>query len=363
MTGKLLDRTPDKNDSSHKNNEHDMSQAIDGCDGIGHGTVLGNGDGTDNGKKKNKYIDNRDFICVPFNMLSSERGKDKRTEGKDWLHPDVEKERQWIRDNILGQDNADIMKNADAMEKLRELGSDLNINGFALNWYYEDGTINKDLEEANYFMKRVVDRLSITSAGTDPSKIGMYLTSTKFEPDLYGECAQHFMKRLQLDPCKQDLFVLRNVVMSPFPTQQNFIDEIMQSFEKVVKDEVKNCRKRNNNGAHIAKFLIQGSDELFLVLQTSFHTATLRQQLIVAAELDEGLREYYNSLKDHPERTVLLESATEIDLHGKIDDPADSGFDVKMYTKKDPYVLLSFNYAIHTDLIEPTLSAQEELRS
>ena len=56
------------------------------------------------------------------------------------------------------------MHNPEIMVYLRELGSDLNVNAVALNWYREDGSINDEIEEANYLMKRVVDQLSITKA-------------------------------------------------------------------------------------------------------------------------------------------------------------------------------------------------------
>lgn len=279
------------------------------------------------------------FICVPFNMLPSERGLD----GKAFLKcPQVEDEREWIRKNILGKENKEIMHDPEIMDKLRALGSDLNINGFALNWYDEDGNLNTDLEEANYLMKRVVDRLSITSANTDPSKIPVFLTSTKFEPGLYGECAKKFMDRLGLDRSEEDLFVLRNVVMSPWPTQHDFIGMLMKEFENVVNAEVDVCRGRNLRNLYVAKFLMQGTDEVFLVLQTSFHYATLRQQVIVTATLDDKLMDKYVSLKkENPENAIMLESKYPLDLRKELenlDKTKPFEFEAYICNKKDEYV-------------------------
>ncbi|OJJ31330.1 hypothetical protein ASPWEDRAFT_747212 [Aspergillus wentii DTO 134E9] len=314
-----------------------LSNKTIGLDPHGYGMLLGEAAFTSartvvHGVEQETPIYNKDFICVPFNRLRCEKD-----DGKPFSSPEFEEERNWIREHILGKENGEIMKNNDAMERLRELGSDLNINAFALNWYYEDGTLNTDLEEANYLMKRVVDRLSIISADTDPSQIPLYLTSTKFEPKLYGKCAQNFMSRLGVKPCKQDLFVLRNVVMSPFPTQQNFIGELMECFEEVVRDEVKNCRKRNSKDAHDAKFIIRGTKQVYLDLQTSFHTATLRQQLIVAADLLGNLKAHYDSLvDDKPEETMILEAAEKIDLKAMIGDLSTAQFKVKVYSKENP---------------------------
>lgn len=241
-------------------------------------------------------MDNDFFTCVPFNMLPAEEGGIKAFDSAE-----VNKQKQWIRQNILKKTNRQIMQSPEAMDMIRRLGSDSNINAFAINWKYEDGTVNADLDEANYFMKRVTDRLSITSANTDPTHIPLYLTSTRFEPDDYGKCASKFMERLGIDACNQGLFVLRNVVMSPFPTQMDFLSKLMGKFEEVVREEVLVSRDRNTS-VHNLRFLIQGprtmtvESEAFLVFQTSFHSACRRQQLILAGKLNKPLIDFYNQI-------------------------------------------------------------------
>lgn len=281
---------------------------------------------TKEGVKKN-------FIIVPFNKLSSEKGPEDFLNSKA-----VEDERELIRNKILRKENKDLIKDPEAMAKLRTLGSDLNINCFTLNWYDEYGNINKDIEEANYLMKRVVDRLSITDANTDPSNIPVYLTSTKFEQELYGDCAKNYMKRMGLKESEEDLFVIRNVVMSPFPTQNYFIGHLMDALEDVIEDEVRVTRKRNQRGNHVAKFVMQGTDNIFLVLQTSFHCANLRQQLIVSGELDEDFKKSYVDFKEkNAEKTLVLESTHPIDLHDKIDQLPNQPleFKAKIWKKED----------------------------
>lgn len=277
---------------------------------------------------------NRDFIFVPFNKLASETD-----DPKSFLDSqEVEHEREWIRNNIIGKDNSQIIKSKDAMDKLRQLGSDLNINAFTLNWRDEQGNLNKDLEEANYLMKKVVNRLSITSANTDPTKIDMFLTSTRFEPEDYGDCALHFMERMGIDKCKQGLFVLRNVVMSPFPTEMNFIDGLMAGLQDVIREEVQICRERNRRGKRNVQFLVQGTPsepttDVFVVLQTSFHSATLRQQLIFSATLDEPQTAFYKSLFESSEESrIILESVEPLDIE-TVDDTIRETGPVSVQTK------------------------------
>lgn len=176
------------------------------------------------------------FICVPLNMLPSELKEGSTKEM-------VEEEKQRIREQILNKSNAQIVQedaerpeDEKAMQLLRALGSDLNINAIAFNWR---GTLNDDMEEANYLMHRVVERLSVDQPEDDPTKIPIVLTSTEFSDELYGECKEKYAERLGLRPCTLDLMVVRNVVMSPFPTDRNFLSELAGTLKCVVEEEVK----------------------------------------------------------------------------------------------------------------------------
>ncbi|KAB8217597.1 pyridoxal-dependent decarboxylase domain protein [Aspergillus novoparasiticus] len=250
-----------------------------------------------------KVHPHRRYIVIPFNPLAVEK-----EEGVDSLSKRAEERRREIHDTVLNKDNAQVCQNK-TLKWLRDIGSDLNINAFAINWYREDGHLNTDLEEANYLMRRVVNRLSITTSRGDPSKVPLFLTSTQFEPALYGQCAQNFMRRLGLKPCAQDLWVLRNVVMSPFPTEQDFIRKIMEELEKVIFEEVEWCRKRNSLDHKELEFLLRGTDDIFLDFQTSFHRATQRQQIILAAELGPAEKAKYIRLKkEYPTHDIAFRS-------------------------------------------------------
>lgn len=149
------------------------------------------------------------FVVLTLNELPSELAADSTLEK-------VEAERQKIRDRVLQKTNEEIVsedegrpKDDKALALLRALGSDLNINAFSTNWRYEDGTLNTEVEEANYFNQRVIQRLSMDSPEDEPTKIPFYLTSTTFLLHEYGECAQHFKKRLGLYQDDEDLVVMR----------------------------------------------------------------------------------------------------------------------------------------------------------
>ncbi|KAL8834411.1 MAG: hypothetical protein Q9176_007498 [Flavoplaca citrina] len=264
------------------------------------------------------------FICVPLNLLPSERKamQDPNTTSESYAQA-VDQEKQLIRDRVLNKSNQEIIdEDADrpteekAMVLLRALGSDLNINAFALNFRYSDGTVNDDVEEANYLNRRVVEVLSVDSPEDDPTKIPFFLTSTEFEHELYGDCAKHFKKRLGLAEDEVSLFVLRNVLMTPFPTEGNFIDKMVNIFQEVVEKEVEVCRKRNETMENHHSFILQdGSDKIYLINRSMFYLASRRRQLIASANLDEkSLNTYRDAKKNNPKESYFLSTAQKEDI-------------------------------------------------
>ncbi|KAH8435161.1 uncharacterized protein LDX57_012790 [Aspergillus melleus] len=240
------------------------------------------------------------FICVPLNRLPAEISGG-----------DVEAQKKFIRDEILCKSNAEIIA-SDAekhtMTLLRALGSDLNINAFAINWRYPDGTINDDIEEANYLMQRVLKRLSISTPNDKPTDIDFYLTSTEFKHEEYGTCAENFMDRLGIDVCKQNLMVLRNVVMSAFPTENDFMRKLIKRFRIIVEEEVEVCRQRNAVGPTEHSFIMQGADEMFLVYQPCFQETKHRRQLILRARLGTEDLNKYLKVKGSSDAVILRSS-------------------------------------------------------
>ncbi|KAF5492470.1 putative L-tyrosine/L-aspartate decarboxylase [Colletotrichum siamense] len=247
------------------------------------------------------------FICVPFNMLPSEL-EENATEDR------VEAEKKRIRNDIVLKSNASIMNDDQhrpddqkAIKLMRALGSDLNINAFSLNFRYADGCLNDDIEEANYLMQRVVETFSVDSPTDDPTKIPLYLTSTEFSDELYGKCKANFVKRLGLSPSTQDLMVLRNVVMSPFPSDGNFTNDLAEEFKKVVEIETEVVRKRNTLAPDFHKFLIQGTEKIYLIHRPMFHVANHRQQLIMSAKFDDRSEAKYADMKhSNPSEPLIL---------------------------------------------------------
>ena len=178
------------------------------------------------------------FVVIPFNEL--------QWEVKPGSTPEkVETERQKIRDRVLQKANEEIVnedksrpKEDKAIALLRALGSDLNINAFSTNWRFADGTLNREVDQVNYYNQRVIQQLSVDSPEDGLTEIHFYLTSTTFMIHEYGECAEHFKKRLGIPVDQDDLVVMRNVVMSSWPMDGNFIARLIEEFKKVLNKDV-----------------------------------------------------------------------------------------------------------------------------
>ncbi|KAK3381197.1 pyridoxal phosphate-dependent transferase, partial [Podospora didyma] len=261
-----------------------------------------------------------DFVCTPFNMLPSEAS------GRPEL---VEEEKQRIRDEILSKTNAEIIasdRDKNTMALLRALGSDLNINLFALNWRYPDGCLNTDVEEANDLMTRIIKRLSVDDPEDKPTRIPMYLTTAELSPDVYGGgCLENFKKRLGLEhDSGESLMVFRNVVMSPlasFSAKDDFINMLGDTFRRVVEEEVKAschthavCQKRNEDKPDYHSFWVRGTDKIFLSYGSMFRIAKHRQQVILGVEFDRAGDKAYRELVGNTDDDIVLKTAHKVDL-------------------------------------------------
>jgi hypothetical protein len=90
------------------------------------------------------------FVVIPLPRLPAERN------GQD-----PSQELELIRTRIVGKGNAEIIRDADAMKLLSEVGPDQNILAYAFNFKMPDGTVNASLAAANRLNKEIYDRLSI----------------------------------------------------------------------------------------------------------------------------------------------------------------------------------------------------------
>jgi hypothetical protein len=174
--------------------------------------------------------------------------------------------------------------------------------------------VNQDVVEASNLGKRVFERLSISKVTDNVPDKPLVLTSTQFTQDSYKTCLTNFKTRLGLVGA-QDLYVLVNVVMSPFPTEGNFTREIADSLQKVIEEEVATSRYRNEVTPDLHGFVMQGTKKLFLVHLPMFNMANHRYQLIITGDLPTNVMSKYQQARlDFPDQYFTLGNASKLTL-------------------------------------------------
>ncbi|KAH9003900.1 pyridoxal phosphate-dependent transferase [Lactarius hatsudake] len=249
-------------------------------------------------------LDHPNLLVVPFRMLPSELGPNTSTEN-------VDEERRYIRDVLLGRAKEELANDPKACALMRQMGSDLVVNAFACN-FRVDGVVNEDISEANHLNARIYDRLSFKSMSEKPNDQKVIIMSSILSQEDYGTCLTKFKQRIGLSG-QEDLFVLVNVSMSPFAV--NFAPVLAGAFREVAEEEVKISVERNRLVPARRAFILQGSDPINLVHMPYFGAASQRQQCILNGELSGvGFKAYTEAKRADPTATYVACSLEGEDL-------------------------------------------------
>ena len=161
-------------------------------------------------------LDDPRFRVTLFNQTPAERAR----------RPDAElaEERRLIR-GLVDLDNvaleARLQADPAAKALFSALGSDQVILAFSLNFRHPDGSLNDDLEKANAFNARVFARCSLIEPRADLTDLELILTSSRYEPKVYGHhFVDAFSRRLGVRPHSElGVDFLISTTMDPWTTE------------------------------------------------------------------------------------------------------------------------------------------------
>ena len=136
------------------------------------------------------------FSVTPFNQTPGERAGAPRGA--------LEAERSILRE-LVPLSNADLLARLETDKTARRLfeqiGSDQIITAFALNTKDEEGAPNKSLARANALNEGVFKRCSVVEPRDDLHDIDLILTSSRFDPAVYGQpFVNAFCRRMGVTP-------------------------------------------------------------------------------------------------------------------------------------------------------------------
>jgi len=177
------------------------------------------------------------FIIVAFHRLPAE----KKGESKDKVQDEI----KFIKERIVQATNQQIQHDIEAMNKLRELGSDQTITPYIFNFRGENGNLNTDIDKMNELNKGIFNTLSM-GPNEKATTQKLLVTSSEFDPKIYGD---KFMKslteRLGVDnPNNVPITFIISTVMNPWLTDSPVIKQdhsSNKSFLDVIEEELRNA--------------------------------------------------------------------------------------------------------------------------
>ncbi len=160
---------------------------------------------------------------------------------------DVATEMQFIRQRIDRRSIEDLMSDPEAMALLPEIGPDLNILTYAVNFKHPDGSLNTSLEIANRLNQAIYELLSI-DPGDDIYGYRMIVSTTDFSEEHYGKTfIDDYKQRLGVSSSPgTTVTVLRSTTMAPWllETPEGSILDVLELelrhaiFKSMMRDSV-----------------------------------------------------------------------------------------------------------------------------
>ncbi|CAE6514843.1 unnamed protein product, partial [Rhizoctonia solani] len=142
----------------------------------------------------------------------------------------------------------------------------------------------------------------------------LFIQSSQMNQQVYGVCADLLKSRLGVSG-QQDLDILVNCVMSPFPTVANFTRSVTDEFKRIAHEEIQTCLFRNTVTEADYKFIVQGTDKLYLSMLPMFNHANFRHQLILSCEVPEDVMvSYRDAKKEDPSAVFMMSTASPVEL-------------------------------------------------
>lgn len=174
-----------------------------------------------------------DFIVVPVQQIPAEQDQQSPAA--------IKQQMEMIKTRIVDRQNNELVQDEEAMDLLKQLGSDQIIITYGLN-FKRNGVLNQDAGLANEFMHKVFEKLSLQPAAENMPDL--IITTSEFDPVDYGSAfVETYMKRLGLKTtaCPTMNF-LSSTTMCPWLTATadgNFIPTLIQAFRAAVADVMK----------------------------------------------------------------------------------------------------------------------------
>lgn len=151
---------------------------------------------------------------------------------------------QYIEQHIIGKDAEEIIKDMNNIKILRNVGTDVLMNTFVVN-FTVDNAPNNNLEKLNELNNRLFERFSIIK-GMKPEERPKYmLMMNTLSSVQYKKAFEHIKAAWNLKTPEEEynINVLVNTVMQPFPNTPEFMQKTLKYLDSVIWEEIEKIEK------------------------------------------------------------------------------------------------------------------------
>lgn len=155
--------------------------------------------------------------------------------------------KDFIKERIIGKSNEEISLDKDAMQVMREVGTDVLINSFVVNYKDNNGNWNHDPEKLNQLNHEIFMKFSISDPATaQKDNVDYIIMMTSLDTNTYAAPLKDMMTAwgISLDGVSS-INCLVNTVMNPWTTANGFIEKISAIFKKGIEECVNKIKGEN----------------------------------------------------------------------------------------------------------------------
>lgn len=141
---------------------------------------------------------------------------------------------EYINGHIIGKDSESIAADPRAMLLLENVGSDVLMNTFVVN-FSKDGVMNTDYRLMNRLNENIFNLFSITTEQKKEERPKFVLMMNTLSSDLYNRPFKPLVDKWKLNVGNiYNLNILVNTVLQPWPNSKEFVTEVMDIFKEGV---------------------------------------------------------------------------------------------------------------------------------
>lgn len=212
-----------------------------------------------------------------------------------WKGMSEKKQKEFIRERIIGKSNEELAKDHEALEYLKEIGPDTLVPCFTVN---RKG--NKSIKECNSLNMAIFQDLSHSTGETTAHRIPMIVTSSSMLHHKHSSALKNFKKRLGLDP-KGDSSVkfLITTCMDPWATSVDFMDDLASIMRNSILCAIGKVKDPKCHHDFVSTGVVNDENQVIVYYAGNFNNISKQYGTVATLQFDsDSQAKAYKSKQD-----------------------------------------------------------------